>query len=537
MRPPFLLRWIARTLVLVLAAGLTAASLVSCEKPRGSVPPVARPNVLWVVWDTVRADHMGLHGYARPTTPWVDQWARGARVFDDCTSAAPTTTPSHASMFTGLLPSEHGANNNQRRLDERFTTLAELLSRAGYQTYLYSANPSISQVENFTQGFDVAEHPWDATHRDEALRILRTKSSPAGTPPPAQSIDERGLQWGLVSTGELAQRATLDFLKRHDPARPFFVFLNYMEAHQPYQPSETYRRRMMSPEEVTRSYQLDRSWPSIWAYNFGLKEYSPEELTITAATYDAAIAELDELFRNLLAALEAGGYLKNTVVVLTSDHGECLGEHHLLGHIHSVYEPLIRVPLIVLYPPRVQPGHESRPVSSMDLFPTLLELAGVAMPDDLDSKAVSLLTPHDDRMRLAEMPAISETPFRAVQKVYPNWDPSPWRRSLRALYSDRHKYIWSSDGQHELYDLDADAGEVHNLIGQAELAQRMVTDLAEYVGTLRLANQPRPKEGEVSKEHLERLAGLGYVDMPDKEDEPATSSAPSTSAPAKKSSE
>ncbi|MFP6578376.1 MAG: sulfatase-like hydrolase/transferase, partial [Myxococcota bacterium] len=119
------------------------------------------PNILWVVWDTVRADRMSLYGHSVETTPELDRWARGARVYRDVVSAASTTEPAHASMFTGLYPSQHGTDADHRWLSEDFDTLAERLSSAGYRTYLWSANPSISADENFHQGFDRVEHPWD----------------------------------------------------------------------------------------------------------------------------------------------------------------------------------------------------------------------------------------------------------------------------------------------------------------------------------------------------------------------------------------
>ena len=199
------------------------------------------PNVLWIVWDTVRADHLGLYGHPRDTTPNLDRWAAGARVFEDCLSTAGYTVPSHASMFTGLLPSEHCTNNDQRRLDERFSTIAELLGTAGYRTYLYSANPHISQGGNFDQGFDRADHPWTPALRDRATRIVRNKlaaedrSSELGeTLRRVESGELSGMSvWNMKATGALAEEAILAWLGSTDAERPFFVFANYMEAHRP----------------------------------------------------------------------------------------------------------------------------------------------------------------------------------------------------------------------------------------------------------------------------------------------------------------
>jgi len=131
--------------------GLIFALLHGCPGCGGPQAP-ERPNVLWILWDTVRADRLSLYGYEKPTTPFLEQWARDALVFEDCLSTANYTVPAHASFFTGLLTSQHGAQNGRLYLDDEFTTIAEVLQSAGYRTYLYSANPHIAAEENFDQG-------------------------------------------------------------------------------------------------------------------------------------------------------------------------------------------------------------------------------------------------------------------------------------------------------------------------------------------------------------------------------------------------
>src|SRR5262249_54878468 len=150
----------------VAALGLLAPGCRSGAGP-------ARPNILLIVWDTVRADHLSLYGHSRPTTPRLDAFARSARVFDDCVSVASTTAPAHASMFTGLLPVEHGLANQGPRMGDGFVTLAETLRAVGYRTYLFSENPHLSESSGLTQGFEVAEYPWSLAYMLEAARIVR----------------------------------------------------------------------------------------------------------------------------------------------------------------------------------------------------------------------------------------------------------------------------------------------------------------------------------------------------------------------------
>lgn len=506
--------WMTCGFLVACAVGLTPG----CSKPKeGAAAATAPPNILWVVWDTTRADRLSLYGYPKPTTPNLDVWAKDATVFENCVSTAGSTVPSHASMFTGLLPSEHGTHNGHQWLDDSHRTIAEILRDRGYQTFLYSANPHISRAENFQQGFQTAEHPWDAKYRQEALRIVRDKVSPQDRSSElAEKVRRASVgNWDIKASGELAQRATLEWLQKRDASKPFFVFLNYMEAHRPFVPPEKFRRRMMTEAQLPRSYEIDRSWVTMWSYCFGLHEYSQEELDVMAATYDACVAELDELFASLLEGLERAGALENTVVVLTADHGEHLGEHHMLDHQYTLYQPLIHVPLVVHYPARFAPGREKRPVMTFDLFPTLLELAGAEAPSNLNSKAVSLLSPRADRQRLSEYPSVFLEPFMAVKAAHPTWDPAPWHRTMRALFAGDAKYIWQSDGKHELYDLPRDPGEQDNLITKdSATAGRMAGLLDAFVATLRMAgpsSQPVPGMSEEIKQHLR---ALGYLADP-----------------------
>ena len=499
-------RWIQ------LAVAVAALALPSCGQPR-------RPNVLWIVWDAVRADHLGLYGAERETTPFLDEWTRGARVFDDCLSTAGYTLPSHASMFTGLLPSEHCADNRTKRLDDRYTTIAEVLRSVGYQTYLYSANPHISSGGNFQQGFDVAQHPWSPRFFERAAAIVRSKlpdedqSSELG---PRFRDAEQGKAklsvWNIKAAGELAEEAALGWLRTVDRRRPFFVFLNYMEAHRPYIPPRRYRERTMSPEQIAKSYTVDRSWVPMWEYTFGLRDFTEEEIELTRATYDATLVELDELFGNLIENLEREGYLDDTVVILTADHGEHLGEQHMLDHQYSVYQPLLRVPLVVHYPRRFTPGREERPVMNFDIFPTLLELAGAEPPIGQQPRAVSLLAPGAERSRFAEEPASSGVGIHMVRERHPDWDPSPWQRRLRAWVDGRYKYIWGSDERRALYDLSVDPLERRDLSAeQTETLQSMNASLDAYYASLNLCD-PEASFQSVPPEQYEMLKGLGYIE-------------------------
>lgn len=495
-----------------LAAGLSSSLwLTGCGK---SDSPLNQPNILWIVWDTVRRDHLSLYRYDKPTTPYLDSWARGARIFDNCISIANTTVPTHASMFTGLMPSEHQRNNTHNYLGDNFTTVAELLDQSGYQTYMYSANPHISRSRNFIQGFDIVEHPWDDRYKDEVLQRLRKKIVSQnrfnGAPKKIASHIPSSLLF--KDGGELPQRRVTQWLRKCRSSKPFFIFLNYMEAHQPYLPMEVYRERLMSPGQVQKSYRIDRSLVPMRNYTFGLKEYSEEEIEITRLTYDATVAELDGLLENLLKSLQADGYLDNTIVILTSDHGEHLGDHHMLDHQYSVYESLIQVPLVIHYPKCLSPARDTRPVINSDLFCTVLELAGIGIPEPLQGKMVSLLKPQEERIRVAECPAYPTHCFRLVKRFSPDFDPMPWSRTLRAVYQGKYKYIWASDGKHELYDLEADPGELKNLIEiETNLAKKLAGNHDEWVARLKAVKAKAQQDRALTEQERRRLESLGYA--------------------------
>jgi len=509
--------WGGRATGRVAALGIFVTVALSCACS-GSVAP--RPNVLWIVWDTARADHLGLYGHERDTTPFLDEWAKGARVFDNCLSTAGYTLPSHAAMFTGLLPSENCANNEHKSLDESYTTIAELLQGAGYRTYLFSANPNISEGRNFTQGFDVAEHPWNDEFHDRAIELVRSKlpeydnSSELRERLDDVSAGAVGLTpWNIKAAGELAGGAAMAWLEASEPDKPFFVFINYMEAHRPYIPPRSFREQLMTPQQVDDSYQVDRGWLKMWEYTFGLREYDDEEIELTRATYDAALLELDSMLEELLGELGRRGQLEDTIVILTSDHGEHLGEQHMLDHQYSVYQALLRVPLIVHYPERFAPGREDRPVMNFDLFPTLIELTGIDAPDDQQSQARSLLDPPQQRRRLAEDPAFSPLGVRIVSQLHHDWDATPWKRIQRTLIEGTDKFIWGSDGRTELYDLAGDPNETRDLTPERPArAAEMQLALAQYYDSLQHCSEPAEEIEVLSPEQLELLRSIGYVE-------------------------
>ena len=269
----------------------------------------------------------------------------------------------------------------------------------------------------------------------------------------------------------------------------------------------------MSDADVEASYRVDRSWDSLWEFTFRYSEFSERDLELTRATYDASLLELDELFDSLLGSLEASGHLRNTIVVLTADHGEHLGEQHMFDHQASLYESVLRVPLILYHPTLVSPGRRSDPAMNFDVFSSLLALTGVAPPEGVAISSRNLLASNSAsaRIRLAQETTAEGTGVRAMRNLHPGWDPTPWIRTQRAVYSGRYKWIESSLGQPELYDLRADPREQRNLASLRVIDAATMRDALTAAEAKLVEECETPGNVDVSPEGHELLKALGYV--------------------------
>ena len=317
------------------------------------------PNIVVLVVDTLRADHLSLYGYARPTSPNLDKFAQQGVVFDQAISTSSWTLPSHASMLTGLLPHENGTVDGDP-LDDRVPTLGEALESRGYRTAAFSGNnANFSRRSGLGRGFiyfdDYFYSLGDMFDRTVWGRVIDYHLS------------------GLLHMGELPERQRAAEINRRMFAwvdgghkRPFFVFLNYFDVHAPYLPPQPYRHRFSRTPNpgglLTEDY-----YPHL----------TPEQMQSENDAYDGAITYVDEEIGQLLGGLRARGLMGNTIVVITADHGESLGDHGLVMHENSLYRELIHVPLVFWWAQKIPAGRRiSIPVSTASLPATLLELVG-----------------------------------------------------------------------------------------------------------------------------------------------------------------
>ena len=542
----------------VLGSALWLSGLMGCSGatevpadppepvPAGKPPPADddRPNVLIVVWDTVRADRMSLYGYGRPTTPKLDAWAKDAVVFERATAPGMWTLPSHASMFTGLRQTEHGAMPSWRWLDHRFDTLAELLGGAGYDTFAFSSNLIASPMTNLTQGFETIHTTYkrDGAPKGRYMRAARQATAEKLLPGDASTEISPGFQgkaddkWAKAVFKDAApvlHKGLVEWLDERDDGAPWFAYLNMMEAHTPRIPSLSARKRVLNEEQIRLGLSTDVSLFAENEYIIGKRTYTPQELDAIGGVYDAALVDLDDATADLFADLAQRGVLDDTLVILVADHGEALGEHQRFEHRWSVYEQLLSVPLVVRFPKGTaadvaEPRRVSERVSTADVFATVLDVSDT-QPKRPVPTSTSLATRLGKGQWAPQVFTQMLDPFAtqlaSMAKAYPDVDLSPWMRSYCAVYEGSKKLIYASDGAHGLFDVHADPAELKNLytseVATAEALEAALgtweAGLPTYDPEQRAANDgakgQRRGAGEkgMSPAECRQLVALGYL--------------------------
>ena len=336
-------------------------------------------NVLFVVMDTVRKDRLTPYGYDRPTTPNLADFAEEATVFEQAVAPAPWTLPVHASLFTGLYPSQHGADQENPYL-EGATTLAETLSAAGYDTACYSSNAWITPYTHLTDGFDDQDNffevmpgeflsgplarAWKTMNDNESLRTVADKLVSLGNT--AHEYFAGG-DTADSKTPAVIDR-TMEFV---DDADRSFAFINLMDAHLPYHPPEEFAAEFAPGVDSADVCQNSKE------YNSGARDIDDDEWDDIRGLYDAEVAHIDDQLGRLFDWLKAAGKWDDTMVVVCADHGELHGEHDLYGHEFCVYDPLINVPLLVKHPDLDADRREDQ-VELLDLYHTVLDVLDVS---------------------------------------------------------------------------------------------------------------------------------------------------------------
>ncbi len=445
--------------VVGLSAGTLAWSrgLTTHSKTRYQVKPAAAgsPNLLFIVLDTVRAQSLSLYGYKRSTSPNLERLAKLGVRFDRAIATAPWTLPSHAGMFTGRFPTELSCDWTIP-LDAAQPTLAEALAAHGYETAGFVGNNHYcSQESGLGRGFQYYEDqmlsPGDILDSSSFGRIVTAKMQLTGV-----MHDEVNRK-----SAKQVNESVLGWLSGRRNERPFFAFLNYYDAHDPYCP----------PGEFAQEFCGGRSRGTLDPN----KSHSAIELRELRDAYDGAIASLDHHIGHLFSALEHRGALKNTLVVIVSDHGEHFGEHNLICHGNSLYMPLLAVPLVVLFPRGKHAGEViSETVSLRDLPTTVMNVLGLGDTFHFPGQSLLRFWPGENLTTSVakSSPAFSERRSSfgpTVAKGFVQIGPQS------SLICNNLHYIKTGNACEELYDLRRDPLEECDLAktdnGRHELPQ------------------------------------------------------------------
>jgi arylsulfatase A-like enzyme len=452
-----------------------------------------RPNVVLVSLDTVRADHTFVGGYDRDTTPSLRRFAQDGVVYTHLFGTSDTTLSTHASMFTGLYPRQHGAVLSPfgepigRPLAPSFDTLAKELAAHGYATMGLSANPGfLAPIWGLTRGFQ-AYDTHSLIHLDSPdtgyLRYLaRTFLNPFIATQDMDLITRRSEEINRDAF------ALLDAVQKKGTS--FFLFLNFMDAHPPYVPPPPFDRRFPGKDpSLVASYFLDLE-PLI---DHKLRSLTVKEHQSLVSEYDGGIAYEDQQVGRLLDKLKSLGLYENTLILVTADHGDQHGEHQLLYHANSVYQSLIHVPLVIKYPGRQQAAVVDTPVSQIDFLPTILATVGIPVPPGLPGLDLRTVNTAPPRVLVSA----SYTPRGVVHQ-----------RAI-AVIANGMKYIDSTLGPRELFDLTRDPDEQTNLYRADDPVSRsMRASLSEWEKKVPAFQIPQNK---IDSETVQRLKSLGYV--------------------------
>ncbi|WP_225335213.1 sulfatase [Halomicrobium urmianum] len=480
-------------------------------------------NVVLVVMDTARADV--LESVLSSPATFTGTQTKGGTYFNQSFASAPWTLPSHASLFTGTTPSKHGAHAGHKHLSNHHATLAEILANEGYETVAVSNNTWISEEFGFDQGFKTFYKTWQYVQSETDLgRVARQE----------EGIDKlrKGLRAlfdgnpvtnfanavygqffrkteddGAARTNEWIE----DWLASRDDMRPFFLFVNYLEPHLEYRPPRD-RAIEHLPDDVTYEEAMDVPQDA-WDYIAGTVEMTGKDFEILRSLYRAEISYVHERVEGVVEMLKGADEWEDTLLVVTGDHGENIGEHGLMDHQYALYDTLLHVPLFVHGGP-FGGGEIDDIVQLIDIPPTILDVLDVDAPDAREQFQGISFHPDAGETRehaiseyLAPQPSMDAIEERVGE--LPN-DVREYDRSLRAIRTGEYKYIRGSDGSEELYDVRNDPDETDDVADtHDDIVDELAAQLDEWLTSFNHADTA--DNVSMNEDTKARLEDLGYL--------------------------
>jgi arylsulfatase A-like enzyme len=447
-----------------------AANPRPTPSPRASGSGVS---VLLITIDTLRADHLGAYGYARGTSPSIDALAAEGTLFERAYTYWPKTRGSFVMMMTGRTPSRNGYSKTHPGLLDFNPTLASVLKAAGYRTAAVVDNPNVGRAHGYAKDFDSYRETWEET--------------------------ELASEWDRT---QAISGDAIRFLAEARPDQPSFLWLHYVNPHAPYAPPPPWDTRFV-PEPGGKGLRVVASFrggiPRQWAIP------GKNRLADYVALYDGEIAAVDAEVGRVLEALRRSAIKDRTLVILTSDHGESLGEHdYFFDHGEDLFDPSLRVPLVIVAPGGAPVRRSGFLASTLDLMPTILDAAQVSYPPELAGTSL--------------MPEVKGGAPAPRDMLFAQNE-----RQLSAGFGRRFKLVATPVGdatRYSLYDREADPGELHDVAraevdalrsGRRELELFLERADREWAKTRLLLGGAPQGEARISKEACEKLRSLGYV--------------------------
>lgn len=488
------------------AAVLAAAALLAggwiASAPADDVPPAptlvaadpaagARPNVVYVVVDTLRADALSCYGYPRPTSPNLDAIAAQGTRFADFSAAAPWTKPSTATLLTGLYPGRHGAlfHGASMRVPPGERALADVFQEAGYQTAGFVTNPNVKRVFGFDRGFD---HFFDSPVEDTPRRAAIRSASIGAL---ISALTRHQFNWKYENDVRALNSQVVRWLDGRGDA-PFFLYLHYIDPHSPYSPPAEFRR--------------------LFAEDHGMVLHNERKRLVGRDLYDGEVRYADTGLGELIDELRARGEWDNTLFVLTSDHGEEWFEFGALGHGYSLYQPVVGVPLIV-HGPGVAAGRVvDEPLQMVDLPATVCDLAGLGVERLGDGESFAAAASADDWA--GRELVFLENQFGMGQHDNDDFIHTGLRQGRwKLIHTEKSKFRPAKRGYptEELFDLEADPLERNNLYDDPRYTD-LIMDLEGLLAAhLQFLEDEGLRglelDGEMDAATAEQLRALGYM--------------------------
>jgi len=472
---------------------LSCAALLSQATGCGTEPlPKTHPqNLIVISIDTLRADHMSLHGYARPTTPRIDAFAERAATFDRAIAPWPKTVPSMVAMFNSRYPHSTGImyGSSGQYVPDQELMLAEIARERGLATAAVVSNAVLGSATNFNQGFD----SYIETYKEES---------------PFEPEY-------LNSANSVTAYARL-LLRQHTAGEPFFLWVHYVDPHATYEPPEEYAAPFMSDSlyDATelRLNEDNSNFHGGVAGRYWRRNGEQSELGWYVANYDGEIAFTDDQIGILLDEIERMGLLSNTAVMITADHGESLGEHqYFFEHGWFPYNACGWIPWVVYWPEMPNPGSRiAYPSSLLNLVPTVVEIMGWEI-EDADFHGNSVVPVISGQVQTVDPHVVIEGGEGGLR----------WHEFLRAVQDERWKLVYVPSERYqgmmqgtelELYDVVEDPMETVNLAdAHPDIVTRLKRELARIISTTGPIAEAPSRQPRYSPEELRSLRSLGYI--------------------------